>query len=167
MGVNNNKSGKNQCSPSSAEGCACSFSYNNDNSSWSPSSPPPPILPLMEDAWLRLGAICVDPHMTHKWTRDWWKQHCGAQHNIIIEKGKYGKIKVLIAGTGLVHIPWLARCNNFFCPRLYRAVLTARSHCLCPRQTFAPGDYFFPLAELEERGERVSRCVSSLKNRLE
>lgn len=38
MCINNNKPGKNQCFPTSSEGCVCSFSYDNDNSSWCLSS---------------------------------------------------------------------------------------------------------------------------------
>lgn len=38
MRINSNKPGKKQCFPTASEGCVCSFSYDNDNSSWCLSS---------------------------------------------------------------------------------------------------------------------------------
>lgn len=147
--VYNDKSGKNPCLPTSSEGCACSFSCNNDKSSLCLS--PPSFTVEGARVAETQGNLCGSG------------QHCAHQHKIVIERCKYGKIRVRITGTGLLHIPWLARCNNIFCLWLYKA---ARSHGLCPWQTSAPGALF--LAELEEEWvERMCRYGGSLKNRLE
>lgn len=89
MCINNNKSGWNQCFLTSSGGYACSFSYDNNNSCWCPSSPSSASDGgYTAEAW---GDLLTHARPTAQ--RDWLKQRCGAQRHITIEKDKYGKIE--------------------------------------------------------------------------